>query len=596
MLHGETARLLAAFALSLGILRGAAAQPCPTGPPASNYVVQTVPPSFTSILGSPSAVTVFGAGVDDATSPPIPLPISFSFFGVARTSFQVNTNGFLAFDQSLPDGFFANAQLPSAAAPNDLLAGWWDDLHTGLGGSVLYDVSPDGELVVEWNAMEKYPGDGSGENATFQVSLYPSPGNGIECTYDRTTFASGPVLWTASIGAENATGTTGLNATGVGFPGGPTDPLSNHLFPDRDVLLAYELLPPATYGLTASPAAYASITGVSGEVVTWTGPTPTPGDCGACPNATDDAAVTYDLPFPFSYFLTAAVSFTVDSNGFLSINGGGCGSYVNLVPGDSGAQRKIAPFWEDLVHVAPDARTSHLVSGTPGSRQLTVQWENLSPWTPGGGSCVDPGNRLSFQVVLHEGSNAVEFRYGTEVPGAAPISASVGIHGPMGPGYDATGLGVTNASLPTSGYLFDPCECGAMATFGPSCGPRIRSAGGPPVSPNPSFAVVEVSAPPGTLALLYLALSNVYLFGSTPLPISLSAFGYPPGCLVLVDIFVILPGPIVGPDGTALFPAPIPAGLASCAGPVYVQVFNIVPGAPGYGPEILSSNAGTIVH
>lgn len=573
------------------------AQPCPAGASLSNYFVEAVPPSFYSIVGSPTAVTVFGPGVDDTTSLPIPLPIPFSFFGGTKASFQVNANGFLAFDQTLPSGFFQNAPIPSVAAPNDLVAAWWDDLHTGATGSVLYDVTSDGELVVEWNSMEKFPFNASGENATFQIALLPSPANAIELYYERSTFASGPVAWSATMGVEGATGAVGLDPSGVGFAGPPIAAASNHGFPDLDFFLSPETYPPATYSVGPSAAAYVSIAGMPGEVVAWTSAPPGASECGVCGSVPDDVEVTHTMPFPFSYFLTSAASFTVDSNGFLSLNGGGCGGYVNAPPGSTGMRRKIAPFWDDLTHVAPTARTSHVVLGTPGSRQLVVQWEDLTPWTPSGGSppCADPGNRVSFQAILHEGTNAIEFRYGASVAGLGIVSSTVAIAGPLGLAYDATGLGAANAAVPATGFLFDPCECEAMAEFGPSCEPRIGTAGGPPVSPNPAFQITETLAPPGSLTIFYLGLTNLYLYGTLPLPISISAFGYGPGCPILVDATVVLSGGTVGPSGTVVRPAPIPPGLASCAAPIYVQAFNIVPGGPGYPTEILSSNAGAIV-
>ncbi|HKB15906.1 MAG TPA: hypothetical protein VKF62_07560, partial [Planctomycetota bacterium] len=547
----------------------------------SSYVAIPVEPTFSSIAGSPSAVTIFGADLDDPTSGNISLPFPFSFFGSAKTSFRVNLNGFIVFNQTLASGFPSNAQIPSTSSPNDMIAAWWDDLHTGPTGSVAYDVTPDGELVVQWTGVEHGSGNQSGESATFQIALHPSPDNGIELYYDRTTFASGSTPWTATIGVENATGTIGLNATGVGSPGTPADPNSNHQFPDTDFLLAYDSFPAATYTASAGASPYASITGLPGETLLWSGPTPSPADCGPCSNVTDDASATLPMPFPFSYFLVGAVSLTVDSNGFLSINGGGCGASPNLAAGNLGARGKIAPFWDDLAHVAPSSRTSTRVSGTPGSRVLVVQWENLSLRVANGSLCIDPGNRVSFQAVLSEGSNAIEFRYATPVPGTASYSASVGITGPVGPGYDATGAGASNASVPASGFQFDPCECGAMATFGPSCGPRIGSTGGPPSSPNPAFAIVETAAPPGSDAQLAIGLSNSFLSGTLPLPISLSdAFTYEPGCQIVVDLDIVLPAVPVGPTGTVTFPVPIPGGFPSCFGPVYFQAFDILWGVP----------------
>src|SRR5262249_2903495 len=115
----------------------------------TGYTAAASATPFTSILGNPSAVVLMGPGNDDTSSASTPLPLAFSYFGAAKSTFQANANGFLAFDQALGAGFFTNVAVPNAGAPNDMIDPWWDDLHTGVGGSVLYD-TVGGSLIVEW--------------------------------------------------------------------------------------------------------------------------------------------------------------------------------------------------------------------------------------------------------------------------------------------------------------------------------------------------------------------------------------------------------------------------------------------------------------
>ncbi|HET6202210.1 MAG TPA: hypothetical protein VFI25_05340 [Planctomycetota bacterium] len=198
--------------------------------PGPSYCVNSIAPAFSTISTSVTAVLVHGPGIDDNTSGSFPLPSPFSFFGVPKAAFQVNSNGWLAFDQLLGGGFFTNAPIPTAAAPNDAVYPFWDDLHTGAAGSVYYDTPAGGDLVVEWNTMEQFPFNSSGENATFQLVLHPSPANTVELRYDSATFASGPIVWSASIGVEDAAGGTGKDGTGLGT--------GNAAFPASDLLLA----------------------------------------------------------------------------------------------------------------------------------------------------------------------------------------------------------------------------------------------------------------------------------------------------------------------------------------------------------------------
>ena len=188
--------------------------------PDPNYCVDPTAAPFASILGAPGTVAVFGPGVDDTTSAATALPPMMSFYGAAKATFQINNNGWVAFNQALAGGFFTNAAIPTAAAPNDMIAPFWDDLHTGpLAGGlgmVAYQVTPAGNLVVEWNSMEKFPANLSGENVTFQMELFKDPGHKIQFRYDPVTFSSGAIVWDATIGVENSTGAKGTDATGLG--------------------------------------------------------------------------------------------------------------------------------------------------------------------------------------------------------------------------------------------------------------------------------------------------------------------------------------------------------------------------------------------
>ncbi len=184
---------------------------------APTYAVSPlVPGPFTSIVGSLTAVLIHGAGVDDSLSLATPLPIPFSYFGTARASFRVDSNGPVSFG-GVTASDFTNDGIPAAATPNDYVAAWWDDNHTGAVGSVLYDVDGAGNLVIEWNSIQHFPNNASGENATFQVVLHSSADffnpDAVEFRYDGATFAVGADLWTATVGVESVGALVGVDPT-----------------------------------------------------------------------------------------------------------------------------------------------------------------------------------------------------------------------------------------------------------------------------------------------------------------------------------------------------------------------------------------------
>ncbi|MBA7519739.1 hypothetical protein ES705_11826 [subsurface metagenome] len=66
---------------------------------------------------------------------------------------------------------------------------------------------------------------------------------------------------------------------------------------------------------------------------------------------TDGGMVTLDLPFTFKYYGTDYDSISVCSNGFLKLGSTSCTTgtgYNSSIPNDSGPNRMVAPFWDDL--------------------------------------------------------------------------------------------------------------------------------------------------------------------------------------------------------------------------------------------------------
>ncbi|MGH7151113.1 MAG: hypothetical protein ACREIU_10460 [Planctomycetota bacterium] len=197
---------------------------------------------FSSIAGVPGSVLVWGAGVNDFTSSTTPLPAPFSFFAAAKTTYRLNNNGWLTF--GVPSsGFGTNAPIPTIGAPDDAIFAWWDDLVVRPGGFLRSLAVPGGDLVVEWNSEERFPGGVGNESASFQIVLHPSPANTIELRYDYAGFvASAANPWDATVGLENAAGTAGNDLTGLGT--------ANSAFPAQDLLLTP--LPPTVPTIPSS--------------------------------------------------------------------------------------------------------------------------------------------------------------------------------------------------------------------------------------------------------------------------------------------------------------------------------------------------------
>ncbi|HUP69440.1 MAG TPA: RHS repeat-associated core domain-containing protein [Acidimicrobiales bacterium] len=199
--------------------------PCEvSGPDAGGYACNTVAFSWADTTG---AATV-GLG-DDTLSAAISMPFAFSWYGQAKTSVFISSNGLLCFATSGCTSYTPPPP-PNPGTPNDLMACFWEDLNPGVGGTVKYKTTgsaPNRALVVEFNAVPHYSTGGAN---TFQLQLKE---NGEAACMYQSVATDGDSSPTA-VGTEDAAGATGLRyrhtefsatATGVAFsPASPDTP------------------------------------------------------------------------------------------------------------------------------------------------------------------------------------------------------------------------------------------------------------------------------------------------------------------------------------------------------------------------------------
>ena len=140
---------------------------------------------------------------DDSSSPPLTLPWNFPFYGVDYPDLNIGSNGILTFGAG--SSSLSNQNLPNPAAPNNLIAMYWDDLNPALGGTVHYQDMGDGRYIVQFTDVPHY--NSASETTTFQAILFQ--GGQIVLQYatmnDDVSDPNGH-----TIGIENADGTDGL--------------------------------------------------------------------------------------------------------------------------------------------------------------------------------------------------------------------------------------------------------------------------------------------------------------------------------------------------------------------------------------------------
>jgi hypothetical protein len=164
-------------------------------------------------------------------------------------------------------------------------------------------------------------------------------------------------------------------------------------------------------------------------------------------SSNDDSTASVTLPFTFSLFrdvYSAGSSIAVATNGFISLESGTAPEFQNGALPAATVQKPaavgcftqsaetrtlprslIAPFFDDLVMIPGVSTVSTRVIGTAPERRLIIQWSRLSLFDESG---CDLHSRVSFQAVLFEGSNDIQFIYESlSGPRSDGISATVGL-------------------------------------------------------------------------------------------------------------------------------------------------------------------------
>ncbi len=253
--------------------------------------------------------------------------------------------------------------------------------------------------------------------------------------------------------------------------------------------------------------------------------------------ATGDNALQDLVPigFTFNYLGTNYTTIGVNTNGIAAFTGITASAVNTDLYSGAAPNTVLAPWWDDLEVVNGTGAILYQLQGTPGSRTFTIQWTDVHSYNTGSTAL------LNFQVVLFEGSNNIDFRYGAIPAGtfSAQESASIGIKSATGgngeyidavTGSSFTGNAMLSASVtwPARRFRFSP---GAPTPINGGS----RTVGATGFYKNISDAIADVNHR-GLTAGLTLSLIDS-LYDNTP------AYGS--------NFFPILIGPIAGANTTA---------------------------------------------
>ncbi len=143
---------------------------------------------------------------DDAIET-IAIGFDFEFYGISYSQVNIDSNGFLAFENSTLA--YANESIPNSSKPNSFIAPYWDDLNPGRSqaGNIYtfqQGIAPNRRLTIAWEKIPLFDGRSSDNPVTFEATLYEGS-NDIVFQYGGAYLAKG-----ATIGIEHQSGEFGL--------------------------------------------------------------------------------------------------------------------------------------------------------------------------------------------------------------------------------------------------------------------------------------------------------------------------------------------------------------------------------------------------
>lgn len=140
----------------------------------------------------------------------------------------------------------------------------------------------------------------------------------------------------------------------------------------------------------------------------------------------DDKAQAVNIGFPFVFYENSYTAAGVSTNGLITFDGTSSSYRPLQIPGASTAPIKnfIAPFWSDLV-AGSGSKILYTTRGEAPGRVFILKFENFQQYG-------HSNNKISFQVMLYEGTNAIEFHYLSKDSFANGTNLSVGIQSSRG--------------------------------------------------------------------------------------------------------------------------------------------------------------------
>lgn len=196
---------------------------------------------------------------DDTNAGPFSLGFSFPFYGTNFTTTLVCSNGWLSFTDTGSD--YANLSLPTASAPKNLIALYWEDFvlrPSPVPAAHSYYRSGSTSFIAQYNDVKHFSDD------TVSLTAQAILKSGGEIVFQYLTNTVSPTT-NFTIGVQNSTGAIGQNVA-TGTTSYVTNNLAVRLTPQGPAASGLSLASPVTVTIPAGGTANVTVQFSSGSL------------------------------------------------------------------------------------------------------------------------------------------------------------------------------------------------------------------------------------------------------------------------------------------------------------------------------------------
>ncbi len=134
----------------------------------------------------------------------------------------------------------------------------------------------------------------------------------------------------------------------------------------------------------------------------------------------DDASLLADIGFSFKFYDKTYTKCNISTNGLISFDQGVTEWSPTAIPSTNLPDNYIAPFWSDLKPGPDGGKILYATRGTAPNRTFIIKWEDMPEY-------YTPTRKVTFQLILREGSNSIEVQYKDITAGFGDTRTYVGM-------------------------------------------------------------------------------------------------------------------------------------------------------------------------